>query len=211
MSVEVGQRFGRLTVADPGVRKEVPSVPRGLRAALCECDCGTRLTVTISQLVRGGTQSCGCRQRDKAAGRFRSHGLHAHPLYNVHHGMMQRCYDPAHPAYHRYGGRGIAVCAPWHDLRTFINEVMREIGPRPEGKTLDRYPDNNGNYEPGNVRWATRSEQGKNASHPPRQRSAPKQARAAAVIRDNPGLTNAALAELAGCDARTISRARNGG
>jgi hypothetical protein len=72
--------------------------------------------------------------------------------------MMQRCYYEGHPGYKNYGGRGVAVCGQWHDVRVFIEDILREIGPRPAGKSLDRI-NNDGNYEPGNMRWATSSEQ----------------------------------------------------
>lgn len=160
--VRAGQRFGRLTVINPEVRKIFPSQPRGQRAALCGCDCGGELVTALTLLLRGGARSCGCVRGEKLGALARSHGLHGHPLYAVHHGMMQRCYRADHPAFHRYGGRGITVCERWHDLRLFITDIERILGPRPEGMTLDRWPDNDGHYELGNVRWATPSEQRRN-------------------------------------------------
>lgn len=79
--------------------------------------------------------------------------------------MMARCYQPANRKYHRYGGRGITVCSEWHDKLTYIGWIEQNLGPRPEGMSLDRI-DNNGDYEPGSLRWATPKEQSEN-----RQRS----------------------------------------
>ncbi len=75
--------------------------------------------------------------------------------------MLQRCEDSGCKSYPRYGGRGIAVCAEWHDVVAFIAWIEANLGQRQEGLTLDRI-DNDGNYEPGNVRWATRSQQQRN-------------------------------------------------
>ena len=76
--------------------------------------------------------------------------------------MLQRCENPKATKFRNYGGRGIKVCDRWHDFATFYADTIAEIGPRPKGTTLDRWPNNDGNYEPGNVRWATGAQQNNN-------------------------------------------------
>lgn len=88
-------------------------------------------------------------------------GVTKHPLYWTWQSMIQRCQDQNAPYFKHYGGRGITVCDEWLDSRTFVDWVDANLGPKPEGCTLDRI-DNDKGYEPGNVRWATHSDQMKN-------------------------------------------------
>jgi hypothetical protein len=89
------------------------------------------------------------------------HGYSRHPHYNRHGKMMVRCYNPDYREFRYYGGRGITVYAEWHNLVTFCDWLDANLGPCPPGFSLDRI-DNDGNYEPGNVRWASASEQSYN-------------------------------------------------
>lgn len=83
------------------------------------------------------------------------------PTYKKWNEMVARCNQPTNAAYPRYGARGIAVCERWRDFENFLADMGEKPG---EGFSLDRYPDGDGNYEPGNCRWATRTEQHRNKS-----------------------------------------------
>lgn len=87
-------------------------------------------------------------------------GRSLHPEYNRWYNMMARCLKPEHPMYPSYGGRGITVCAEWQTPANFYG-YLEGMGPCPPGYSLDRI-NNNGNYEPGNIRWASQSEQNSN-------------------------------------------------
>lgn len=155
-----GQRFGRLIVTALEARR---TRSRGTWWT-CRCDCGATISTTGGRLMGRIAKSCGCYMRERSRETIvktnRTHGVSKAPEYNAWHGAKLRCTDPNDPAYSDYGGRGIRMCERWlNDPAAFIADV----GPRPSrAHSLDRFPDVNGNYEPGNVRWATRIEQNNN-------------------------------------------------
>lgn len=95
--------------------------------------------------------------REVSRSRSRDKARRKGTTYHVWGGMLARCTRPTHTAWHNYGGRGISVCERWRVYENFV----ADMGLRPEGRTLDRI-DNDGNYEPGNCRWATQDEQNSN-------------------------------------------------
>jgi hypothetical protein len=120
------------------------------KQALCMCHCGRLKTVPSRQVLANITKSCGCLHRKHGHS-----GKHVSPTYHSWLSMIKRCEYPACNGFNRYGGAGVKVCERWHVFANFL----ADMGERPEGRTLDRYPDARGNYEPGNCRWATRIEQ----------------------------------------------------
>jgi hypothetical protein len=129
---------------------------------LCICDCGTSKVVIGSDLRRGKIRSCGCilRELKKTGDLRRTHGASNTPEYRTWSSMINRCNNPKTSYFHRYGGRGIAVCSRWRE--SFENFFV-DMGTRPPGKTIDRIRVD-GNYEPSNCRWATALEQAANTS-----------------------------------------------
>ncbi len=153
-----GSRFGRLATL------EARYISEGDGKVLCRCDCGVEKRIDFSSLRSGAVQSCGCLQREVVREAHVTHGLSGTPEYHALFCAIRRCTDPTDSAWDRYGGRGIRVCEQWQGANG-ITRFLGDIGPRPSPKhSLDRWPNNDGNYEPGNVQWRTMKEQGRNKS-----------------------------------------------
>lgn len=154
-----GQQVGHWTVL-----REVGHT----RSWVCRCICGIERSIPGIRLRRGGSFSCGCRSGEAKSAATRRHGHSRRnglrtAEYRAWTNMIERCANPEATHYCRYGGRGISVCRQWSGAGGF-DVFLLDVGCRPTHKhTLDRI-DNSGNYEPGNVRWATRKEQSRNTS-----------------------------------------------
>jgi len=148
---ETGKRYARLTVL-----RQI-----GVDLYLALCDCGSEHTVHGWNIRNGKTKSCGCMRRKKDQTRPLKHdvpnkaGLRA---YGIWRRMHERCTNPKDRSFRHYGGRGIDVCARWDDFAAFL----KDMGESPSrAHSIDRI-NNDGNYEPGNCRWATAAEQARN-------------------------------------------------
>lgn len=111
--------------------------------------CGNLFVARRDNVRSGNTKSCGCLKKP--------HGMWESSTYISWEQMKQRCLNEKAPNYPLYGGRGIKICQEWLDFKNFY----KDMGDRPLGKSLDRI-NNNGDYEPSNCKWSTRSEQQKN-------------------------------------------------
>jgi len=151
-----GQRFGRLVV----LRRSANQFGTTNAHWICRCDCGGQVIVSRPNLKSGHTKSCNCLQRENQKTGSIRHGESKSPEYHAWIEMLTRCYNTNRSTHDRWGGRGIRVCDQWRDsFETFLRDVGRKPTP---GHSLDRYPNPDGNYEPGNTRWATPEEQARN-------------------------------------------------
>ncbi len=145
-----GDRYGKLKIIRPfRVGK--------IKKWACRCKCGKITYQKAGDLVSGTVVSCGCKRTEVLLSINTTHGLSKIPEHKVWENMIVRCTNRNTPYWKHYGGRGIKVCERW--LSSFPH-FLEDVGRRPSSlHELDRYPNNDGNYEPGNCRWATRRQQ----------------------------------------------------
>jgi hypothetical protein len=155
-----GDVFGRLLVLERAENSKSNKV-----RWKCRCICGKETIVQSNHLTSGGVQSCGCYKREKSKSRMLGNELCAGRQNNLKHNksrsldysswysMKRRCTDPDYIYYQNYGGRGIKVYYKWlHSFPEFYEYVIKTLGPREKGMQIDRI-NNDGNYEPNNIRW----------------------------------------------------------
>ena len=153
MATDDRVKYNRLTL----IRRLGSKASDGRKMALWLCDCGRQHRAPFLRVKSGVPKSCGCLRRESKPNL--KHGMKGSPEYSSWVAMNNRCHSHTSKDYPRYGAKGIAVCDRWHKS---FEEFYADVGPRPRGTTLDRYPNYSGNYEPGNVRWATAREQAHN-------------------------------------------------
>jgi hypothetical protein len=146
-----GLVFGRLTVI--GLANEKTRHDRVQWT--CKCSCGAAKVVSGNQLQRGITRSCGCLRKEITSAKFRTHGHSGSPTYLSYTAAKSRCENINNQHFADYGGRGIRF------RFASFEQFLAELGERPSGTSLERI-DNDGHYEPGNVRWATHQQQSNN-------------------------------------------------
>lgn len=123
-----------------------------------QCSCGNiTKPIAIRHVNMNKTRSCGCLRKELMSKRTKRHGKFGSRVYNTWCGMIQRCLNPNHTMFKRYGGRGIKICELWYDFNNFY----KDMGERPDKHSLDRI-NNNGDYFKENCRWATQKQQSQN-------------------------------------------------
>lgn len=153
-----GQHFNKLTALGP-----VGKSNAGQIMWLCLCECGNTTVVKSQDIRNGHTRSCGCLQIETVKRVKRIHGMAGTSLYKIWNGIVKRCTNPNCIGYKYYGGRGISIADEWrHDFQAFHGYIICLSHYGEKGYSIDRI-NNDGNYVPGNLRFATRHEQSHNS------------------------------------------------
>lgn len=143
--IKIGDKFNKWTIID--------IYGQGGKV-LCRCNCGREKIKQTTHIVRRISKQCrSCSNEDR-----KTHGLYRHPIYSVWDNMKARCNNPNNGGYSLYGGRGISVCDRWNDFKNFYDDMIKGYK---KGLQLDR-KNTDGNYEPSNCRWVTRSQNNMN-------------------------------------------------
>lgn len=157
-----GQKYGYLLAI-----KRVGTSKDGRPLWLFNCKCGNKPIINSKDVRSGHSKSCGCLAKELLTKRNLKHGQafrhKASPEYRSWLGMRTRILDPTYHYYEHYKKRGIKICERWLNTEDGFSNFLKDMGKRPIGTSLDR-ENNEGNYEPGNCRWATHKQQMNNTS-----------------------------------------------
>jgi hypothetical protein len=157
--INVGDKFGRLTVLETWRIKE-PSGQNRYRVRVL-CDCGKETEVEKDAITSGNTKSCGCLVRETIGALSRTHGKTKERIYRCWRHMIERCHSPNSERYPHYGARGIVVCSEWRNFEGFY--AWASVNGYTDDLTIERI-DINGNYEPSNCCFIPMSEQQSNTT-----------------------------------------------
>ncbi len=169
LSIQIDDRFGKWQVVGLAFQKKFGEGRSAnyVRCYPCRCDCGTERPVRAFKLL-ANSRSCGC-DKGRRGGELRMKHGHARRsnkrsrLYRIWSAVIERCTNPNRKGYARYGGRGISVCESW--TQSFENFIAwAEANGYKDDLQIDRFPDNDGDYEPNNCRWATAAQNKRNTS-----------------------------------------------
>lgn len=152
MNLKSGDKFNLLTVL------HLDKIQSGHEYYWFKCECGNVKSIRGHSVYSGGTKVCGCLR-----GKTETHGGFYERLYGIWANMKDRCFNEKHKSFERYGGRGIVVCEDWKNDYSGFRDWSLNNGYK-QGLSIDRI-NNDGNYEPNNCRWATRSQQQMNKSN----------------------------------------------
>lgn len=157
-----GQKINGLTFIKEIDPYQMPS--RSMRMGRFECSCGNLFDTIIRSVVTKNTKSCGCYGYSSRSKRFTTHGLINHPLYSVWCTIKSRCYNKKRLDFKYYGKIGVVLSDEFHDFKKWFDYVT--MLPRYKDRerlklTIDRI-NPKGNYQRGNLRWATRQQQALN-------------------------------------------------